>query len=193
MSTSIMASYKRTLLTNLVVLLLLIFSFSSLRLSIYESLLPFFEWLDTSPLGYPGKTWGALFAFVEAIHLLGMAVLGGTIIVGDGRIMGWIFTDFSLREILDKTHKVFVRALITIIATGLFMACAVSQKLYYMPVFWYKMLALLLGALFVFFVRRPLLKHDLDQINPAVLKLMAISSAMIWFTVAATGRWIGFS
>lgn len=193
MTASTLGSYKRTLLTNLALLLMLLFIFSSVSTNLYNASLPFFEWLETSPLGYPGKTWGALFAFVEAIHLLGLALLGGSILVGDGRILGVVFTDIPMRTILDKTHKLFVWALIILIATGVFMGCAVSQKLYYMPVYWYKMLALLAGGLYVFFVRQPLLKHDLDSISPTVLKLMAVSSLMVWFTVAATGRWIGFS
>lgn len=187
------SAYKRTLLTNLVLALTLIFCFTSLRIWVYEPLLPIFEWLPESPLGYPGSTWGALFAFVQAIHLLGLAVLGGTIIVGDGRIMGFVFTDIPMRDILEKTHQVFVWTIISLLLTGFFMAFAVAQKLYYMPVFWYKMLALAAGCLFVFLIRRPLLRHDLDTIHPLVLKLTAIASFMIWFTVAATGRWIGFS
>ena len=73
------------------------------------------------------------------------------------------------------------------------MACGVALKIYYLPVFWYKMLALGAGVLFHFLVRRPLLQHDLERINPVVLKMTAISSILVWFLVAATGRWIGFS
>jgi hypothetical protein len=46
---------------------------------------------------------------------------------------------------------------------------------------------------FVFFVRRPLLRQDIDSIKPGVRRLVAVASLMIWFSVAATGRWIGFS
>jgi len=55
------------------------------------------------------------------------------------------------------------------------------------------MLALATGILFVFFIKRPLLEHDIDAINPWVVRCVAMSSIMVWFTVAATGRWIGFS
>ena len=30
-------------------------------------------------------------------------------------------------------------------------------------------------------------------VSPLVVKLTAVASIMVWFTVAATGRWIGFS
>ena len=94
---------------------------------------------------------------------------------------------------LDKAHAVFKWALVVVLFTGVFMACGVAGKIYYLGVFWYKMLALATGILFVFFIKRPLLKKQLDDINPWVIKLVAISSMMVWVTVAATGRWIGFT
>ena len=79
------------------------------------------------------------------------------------------------------------------ILTGVFMACGVALKVYYLNVFWYKMLALVTGVFFVFFIRRPLLRGDVENMNPLLLRLVGIASLMIWFSVAATGRWIGFS
>ena len=73
------------------------------------------------------------------------------------------------------------------------MACGVATKIYYLPVYWYKMLALGAGMLFHFYIRKPLLGHDLSQLNPVVTRLVAIASILVWFMVAATGRWIGFS
>ena len=73
------------------------------------------------------------------------------------------------------------------------MACAVAIKIYYMPVFWYKMLALTCGVLFTLYIRRPFVERGLTVGNKVVTNLVAIASIMIWFTVAATGRWIGFS
>ena len=73
------------------------------------------------------------------------------------------------------------------------MACGVAVKVYYLPVFWYKMLTLTVGVLFAFYVRKPLIDRDLSVVSPLVVKLTAVASIMVWFTVAATGRWIGFS
>ena len=73
------------------------------------------------------------------------------------------------------------------------MAAAVAQRMYYNDFFWAKMSALLAGILFVFAVKRPLLKGDHSQINPMLIKMVAVASILVWFSVAATGRWIGFS
>ena len=193
MPTSILGQYSRTIITGALLLLLLVFSFTGLRTDVHASLLGFFEWTETTPFGYIGKTWGAAFAFVEAIHLLGLAVLGGCVIAGDGRLLGLVLTDVPARTVVDRTHNVFFWALVTLLATGIFMACGVATKIYYLEVYWYKMLGLGFGMYFHFFVRQPLLAHDINQINPTVVKVVAVSSILVWFLVAATGRWIGFS
>ena len=73
------------------------------------------------------------------------------------------------------------------------MSSAVAIKLYYHEMFWAKMAALAIGVVFVYGIRRPLLKFDHATLNPWVLKTVAVTSITIWFTVAACGRWIGFS
>ena len=54
-------------------------------------------------------------------------------------------------------------------------------------------IALAIGIVFVFAVRATLLRQDHTQLNPWTLKLVALASLSIWFLVAASGRWIGFS
>ncbi len=193
MPASILGPYTRSIVTVGVILAALVFCFTYIRSDVYVSIFPFFEWMETTWFGVIGKTWGAAFASVQTIHLLGLALLGGSVLVGDGRVLGLLMTDISVRTIVDRCHSLLVWSLVLTISTGIFMACGVALKIYYLPVFWYKMLALGAGVLFHFLVRRPLLQHDLETINPVVLKMTAISSILVWFFVAATGRWIGFS
>ena len=125
--------------------------------------------------------------------LLAMALLGGAVFVADARLLGIGFKDVPAEEFLDKAHKVFVWGLGIVLFTGVFMACGVAGKIYFLPVFWYKMLALATGILFVFFIKRPLLARGVENLNPRTVKLIAVSSTLVWVTVAATGRWIGFA
>ena len=135
----------------------------------------------------------AAFAFVQTIHLLSLALLGGTVLAAEGRVLGFLLTDVSSEIVIARCHVLLVWALVILISTGVFMACGVALKVYYLPVFWYKMLALGAGILFHFCVRRPLFRFDLDKLNPVIVKMTALSSILVWFMVAATGRWIGFS
>ena len=186
-------SYRRSIITSAILSLALGLAFSSLRIDAWEALLPMFEWMETTSIGLIGKTWGAAFAIVEAAHLLAMALLGGAIVISDGRLLGVLLRDVPVQIVLSKTHHVFVIALFVAVASGIFMACAVSMKIYYLPVYWFKMLALTAGVLFVFFIKCPLLADGVENLNPWVVRAVAIASLTVWFTVAATGRWIGFS
>ena len=193
MIAAMFTSYPRTLTVIAALLALLTLAYGGAMDAVYPSLLTVFEWLETTWFGVIGKTWGAAFAFVEAVHLLGLALLGGCVLAGDGRLLGVVMTDVPMQTVVERTHRVFVFGLSISLATGIFMACGVATKIYYLPVYWFKMLALSAGMLFHFQVRRPLLSHDIQSLNPVVVKMVAVASMLVWFMVAATGRWIGFS
>ena len=193
MIAAMFTSYPRTLIAIVALLALLTLAYGGAMDAVYPSLLTVFEWLETTWFGVIGKTWGAAFAFVEAVHLLGLALLGGCVLAGDGRLLGVVLIDVPMQTVVERTHRVFVGGLSICLATGIFMACGVATKIYYLPVYWFKMLALSAGMLFHFQVRRPLLSHDIQSLNPVVVKMVAVASMLVWFMVAATGRWIGFS
>ena len=193
MSNSILGPYTRTILTVSFIILMFGFSFTNFRSDMYVVIFPFFEWMETTWFGIIGKTWGAAFAFVQTIHLLGLALLGGSVLAAEGRILGLLLVDVPAKVIVNRCHTLLSWSLVITVSTGVFMACGVALKIYYLPVFWYKMLALTAGIMFHFLVRRPLLQYDLETINPIILRMTAISSILVWFLVAATGRWIGFS
>ncbi len=156
-------------------------------------LLSFFTWLDTSWLAELSKANGGVFAVVQMIHLLALTVLGGTVLVQDLRLFGLVLQNVELRAIVGYTSKWFDAALVTSVVSGIFMSSAVAMKLFYNEMFWAKMTALLVGAIFVHVIERPLLRQTGDDLRVITCRLLGASSLMIWFTVAAAGRWIGFS
>lgn len=184
--------YPRTVTVCLVIAVGIAFSLSGWRLEAWEAMLPLFDWMETTVFGRIGQTWGAAFAVVQAFHLLGLALLGGAVLLADGRLLGWWFTGTGEQILEAQSHTLFRWALILLVITGIFMACGVANKIYYLPVFWFKMLALGIGVAFAWGIRRPWVQQ-LDGAGCATTKLVGAASIMVWFTVAATGRWIGFS
>lgn len=195
MISMILNEYRRTLAVVAVLVLIVILELVQFRAAVYPGLFPIFEWIKYSSwIGIIGTTYGSIYATVQAVHLLSMAVIGGVVLTTDLRLLGVIFRDVPSETLTDGTHKVFRIALVVAVLSGIFCAAGVSDKVYYMEVFWIKMLVLVAGSCFVFFVRQPLLSNTPhSEINPWVLRLLAVTSMLIWFTVAATGRWIGFS
>lgn len=192
---SLLSQYVRTIGLTFILLLIVILEVLGVRASIYGDLLPLFEWMRYSSwLGIIGTTYGSIYATVQAVHLLSMAVIGGAVLAADLRLLGVVFRDIPSETLTTGTHKCFRIALLMAILTGIFCAAGVGDKVYYMEVFWIKMLVLVSGSCFVFFIKQPLLNsRPHAEINPWILRLLALTSILIWFTVAATGRWIGFS
>tara|TARA_B100000676_G_scaffold44245_2_gene42505 strand:+ start:3382 stop:3867 length:486 start_codon:yes stop_codon:yes gene_type:complete len=153
----------------------------------------FFEWLDASSLASISKAYGGVFAVVQMSHLLALALLGGAVLLSDLRLLGVLMRDVPSEVVVRDTQRWFNLALVVIVLSGIFMSSAVAMKLYYNEMFWAKMAGLAFGAAFVYGIRDPLLKHSHDTINPWSLRAVAVTSLLVWFTVAAAGRWIGFS
>lgn len=153
----------------------------------------FFEWLDNSFLATMSKAYGGVFAVVQMFHLLSLAVLGGTVLLADLRLLGVMMRDVPSESVVANTQRWFTIALVGAVLSGVFMSSAVALKLYYNEMFWGKMAAFAIGVVFVYTIRRPLLAGDHASLSPWVVRLVAVTSLVIWFTVAASGRWIGFS
>ena len=153
----------------------------------------FFDWLDTSWLASISKSYGGLFAIVQFVHLSAMAMLGGMVLTADLRLLNVLLKDVPAKAVLENTQRWISFALLAIILSGIYMMSAVAIKLYYNTFFWSKMAGLVLGLLFVYGIKSPMRKRGLEQFRPWVVQLVAAASLLIWFSVAASGRWIGFS
>ena len=156
-------------------------------------LFAFFEWLETSALGVFVKDQAATFAIIEAVHLMGLALLGGTVLAQDLRLLNVVMRDVPSNIVTEQAHRWFKVGLWILLLTGVPMLAGVATKCYHNPFYWTKMIALAIGIVFVFAIRAPLLRKDHAQLNPWTLRLVALASTTIWVLVAASGRWIGFS
>lgn len=154
---------------------------------------PFFEWLDGSLLARMSKAYGGVFVVVQMVHLLALALLGGMVLLADLRLLGVLLRQVPSPVVIANTDRWFDVGLAGAALSGVFMSSAVALKLYGNEMFWAKMTALAAGLVFVYGIRRPLLRFDHGSIPPWILRLTAVASLTLWFTVAASGRWIGFS
>ena len=152
---------------------------------------PFFQWVEATSLSnvIRESTWA--FAVIESVHLLALAVIGGSVLVVDLRLLGMGLTRHSAHEIWRDAYRWFVGSLIVMLATGVLLFFSEPTKCYYSTPFWVKMSSLALALLFTFTIRRQVLKND--QVSPATGMIVALLSLTFWFGVGAGGRWIGFS
>jgi hypothetical protein len=148
--------------------------------------------LGQSALGRYMQTsvWG--FAVVEAIHLLAIALLGGSVLIIDLRLLGVILRKEPARVLSRDLGRLLLGSLAILILTGIAMVSEEALKCYYSPAFRWKM-ALLGSSVFFYFTlhRRALIQTD--QNAPTIWsRITAIMSMSLWLGVGVAGRAIGF-
>ena len=82
---------------------------------------------------------------------------------------------------------------VRVLLTGVPLFLSEAIKCYYSQAFWVKILTLVPATLFALTVRRQVTQSGPGERSRATLTLTAVVSLALWFTVAAAGRWIGFS
>lgn len=134
---------------------------------------------------------------VEAAHVLAIAVVFGTILIVDLRLLGLAGTSrpYSVvaREMLGKTWTAFVCAVIT----GALMFAPNAITYFGNTAFRLKMLALLLAGLnmlvFQVLTARSMPAWDRSPRTPNAARTAAILSIGLWTAIIFLGRWIGFT
>ena len=156
-----------------------------------ERLFNFFDQLEQSFIGEAIRNSIWMFPVIEAFHLIGLAILGGSILVGDLRLLGLLLSTKPINYVIGQTTLILKLGLIILVSTGIPLFLSEAIKCYYSRAFWIKMSALLIGLVFLFFIRNPI---GLSAVKGNTkLKLIGFISISIWAIVAGSGRWIGFS
>ena len=155
------------------------------------SLLPFFEWCEATWIGDTIRSSLWLFPVIEAVHLLGLCVLGGAVLVLDLRMLG-VGLRQPIAEVARDARPWLIGAIAVMLTTGIALFLSESIKCYYNTSFWVKITTLPLALLFTFTVRQRIAQLAGMEAT-ARTRMVALASMALWFTVAAAGRWIGFS
>ena len=150
-----------------------------------------FQAIEKTPLGAMLRESLWLFPAIEAVHLLALAIFGGALLILDLRLLGLGLNTFKTSSIERSARPWQIGSVVTLIVTGVLLGVSEAVKLYDKYAFWVKMTALLAALLFTFLVRNRFAVRDPK--DGLAMKAVAIASLVVWFTVAAAGRWIGYS
>jgi len=157
------------------------------------SLLSFFEWCDGSALGNAIRSSTYTFPILEVFHLLGLAAIGGAVLLIDMRLFGIGLRRRPVAEIARYAQPFLAGSLLVMIVSGGLLFTSEAIKCYHHEAFWFKMISLFLAILFTFTVHRKVTMADASRVGPVAAKLVAIVSVALWTCVGIGGRWIGFS
>ncbi len=155
-------------------------------------LLPFFEWCESTAIGTAVRNSIWAFPVIEAIHLLGLCLLGGAVLLVDLRMVGAGLRRQSTANLVRQVRPWMLAAIGIMVVTGTLLFLSEAVKCYYNTSFWVKMSTLPVALLFTFLVRDKVALGGVKDMS-AGMRFVGLASIALWFTVAAAGRWIGFS
>ncbi len=156
------------------------------------SLLEFCRWLQYSAPLHAMRESPIFFPVVATIHLMGLALIGGAVLVVDLRLLGLALQNQPVAALAHDAERWLLRGLVVMVTTGILLFMCFATKYYYLTFFWVKMAALLAVIVFTWSVRRRVALANDGDVSPMRRKVVALVSMFLWTTVAVGGRYIGF-
>lgn len=157
------------------------------------SVLTLFTWFQNSWIGEGIRESRWLFPAIESVHLLGLAVIGGSVLAVNLSLLGLGLGRRSAARLWHDCWPWFLGSLAMMLGSGFLLFISEAVKLYYHEAFWVKMSALLLSLVFTATVERRTALADPDRVTLLRSRAVGLVSLLLWFLVGAAGRWIGFS
>jgi hypothetical protein len=151
----------------------------------------FFRWCEAV---WPGDwiksaTW--VFAVVETVHIMVLAVLLGTIFVIDLRLLGVGMKSRSAVTLARELSPWTLTSIVLMVITGTMMFMSEAVKMSQSGPFFYKILFFLLALIVHFTLTRASTRPGVQE-GATLGKVSACLSLFFWFAVAFGGRAIAF-
>ena len=151
------------------------------------ALLPIFERLQHTYLGETIRHSATLIATLEIVHLIGLTLLLGTIVMVDLSLIGLGIGSHPVSRIARELANWTIAGLAIMLASGPLILISEAVKCYKTPAFWIKMVLLAIALVFHFTIHR---KATLAE--PPVPRLdawlVASISLALWTGVALAGK-----
>ena len=150
-------------------------------------LVHFFRWLGSLPVANKINDSEWLFPVIESIHITGLAILVGTIVIVDLRLLGLTLRDRPASQIAADLKRWTWAGIGIMLTTGPLMLSAEPERGYGNPAFTFKMCCLLLALVTHFTILRRATRP-----GQSGGKFAACLSLALWTSVIFGGRAIAF-
>ena len=134
---------------------------------------------------------------INALHVIGVALVFGTISIVDMRLVGFQSVTRRYSQVADELLKWTWIGFAFALFTGVLMFIANATTFYVNTQFWVKMGLLALAGLnmivFELLTVRSVEDWDDQKITPPAARFAGFASLTFWTLVIIFGRWIGYS
>jgi hypothetical protein len=146
-----------------------------------------FEWLQHTYLAETIRHSATLIATLEIVHLLGLTLLLGTILIVDLSLLGLGIGGLPVSGIARELNGWTVAGLAIMLTSGPLILSSEAVRCYKTPAFWIKMALLATAVIFNFTVHRKVTLGESTAARGNV-RLVAGLSLALWTGVALAGK-----
>jgi hypothetical protein len=136
-----------------------------------------------------------LYPAIEVVHITGIVILVGAALLFDLRLLGYK-NEQSVYRLSLYLLPVSRKGLLLIIPSGILLFITNAKALGLDPVFWIKMILLLIAALNVFvfhrFIFRSAVLADDNKKLPSSARISAAVSILAWISMIVCGRLLAY-
>jgi hypothetical protein len=154
------------------------------------------DWISHTSLSQmiQGEFW--VVPSVQAIHICAIAVVVGSALVSELRLVGMIATDEAPTAVIKRYLPWMWGALVVLLLTGLILLWGEPERTLLSRMFWLKMSMVFIGFVLTVLFRKPLLDPEFNRQHAGrawSIKPVAWLSLFIWIAVVCSGRWIAYA
>ena len=129
---------------------------------------------------------------IQSIHIVGIAIVLGSVFMIDLRLLGWAGMDQTVRQVTNRFGPWLTGALWLMLATGILMVIGEPVRELMTFSFWLKMFLVAVGAVIAAVFQRSVRKHEGDPVTSGSLKSLAVLTFLIWTCIIILGRLIAY-
>ncbi|WP_404714176.1 DUF6644 family protein [Sphingomonas sp. MMS24-J13] len=156
-----------------------------------------FTALNDSAIGTTIRENGIVFPWIEVVHVMAITIVVGTIALVDLRLVGLASTNYPVSRLTKALLPLTWIAFAIAFVSGALMFSSQPAKYFANFAFRMKMVMLLAAglnmAVFHLMTMRGISLWDNNAKVPGAAKAAGLISMVIWVTIVALGRWIGFT
>ena len=143
------------------------------------------EWMQSTRIATAVGESTSLTAALSSIHVVGMTLLVGAVLVSSLTRLGVIFRDRPVVDVTAGTDRGVILGLFISVPTGLLLLGPRASAAFQNGIFQSKMLLLFLAAAFHFGLSRKMIGPA--HARPGVLRLAGALALALWYGVAMAG------
>ncbi len=159
-------------------------------------LLSLAQWIQSTIFFRDLRESWYVYPAVMSMHLVGIALFGGLVLLTNMRLLGWSMRSRSVSDVVEQLRIPKRIGLILIATCGILMLGSKAEEYYYNIFVRVKLSLLALMFLHGWYFRRSVYYNtaELDRAGqmPTRAKVAAALSILLWTGIACAGRGIGY-